>query len=411
MKLGVLFSGGKDSLFACWKAMQHEEVACLVTVISQNPESYMFHTPNIHLAGLQAEAAGLPLVEMETAGEKEAELLDLKRALLEAMDRFGIEGSSPGRSSRSTRRHGSSGSAVNWTSGASTPLACEPGDLHGGTHQFRIPRHHRGCLLLPFRCILARKGDRPPHPRRTPKSRQKYQITLTGEGESLRPLSSTLPSSPGGSRSRRYQGFTRTTTAFSGSNGWAGREMILVIDLCYRDGSLSRDEFVGPVMRTLQEAGAQFAVRHYAAVSAPDLEAANAVILCGTALKDTGFMEHPGRFGWLAVFERPVLGISSGMLTLAGAFGGVAEPCPGIGMTDVRVIAPDPLFDGRETFAAYELHEFAVQVPGGSYRSPSQTGASRRSVTARSCSTVSSSILRSGASGSSSGSSGWQSRP
>jgi len=92
MKLGVLFSGGKDSLFACWKAMQHEEVACLVTVISQNPESYMFHTPNIHLAGLQAEAAGLPLVEMETAGEKEAELLDLKRALLEAMDRFGIEG-------------------------------------------------------------------------------------------------------------------------------------------------------------------------------------------------------------------------------------------------------------------------------------------------------------------------------
>jgi ABC transporter with metal-binding/Fe-S-binding domain ATP-binding protein len=52
----------------------------------------MFHTPNIHLAGLQAEAAGLPLVEMETAGEKEAELLDLKRALLEAMDRFGIEG-------------------------------------------------------------------------------------------------------------------------------------------------------------------------------------------------------------------------------------------------------------------------------------------------------------------------------
>jgi len=41
----------------------------------------MFHTPNIHLAGLQAEAAGLPLVEVETAGEKEAELLDLKRAL------------------------------------------------------------------------------------------------------------------------------------------------------------------------------------------------------------------------------------------------------------------------------------------------------------------------------------------
>lgn len=92
MKLGVLFSGGKDSTFACWKAMQQEEVVCLITVISRNPESYMFHTPNIRLAALQAEAAGLPLVEVETAGEKEEELLDLKQALLAARERFGIEG-------------------------------------------------------------------------------------------------------------------------------------------------------------------------------------------------------------------------------------------------------------------------------------------------------------------------------
>lgn len=92
MKLGVLFSGGKDSAFACWKAMQQEEVVCLITVISGNPESYMFHTPNIRLAALQAEAAGLPLVEMETAGEKEEELLDLKQALIAAREQFGIDG-------------------------------------------------------------------------------------------------------------------------------------------------------------------------------------------------------------------------------------------------------------------------------------------------------------------------------
>jgi ABC transporter with metal-binding/Fe-S-binding domain ATP-binding protein len=92
MRLGVLFSGGKDSLFACWKAIQQEEVACLITIISRNPESYMFHTPNIRLAALQAEAAGLPLVEVETDGEKETELLDLKRALLRAREEFGIEG-------------------------------------------------------------------------------------------------------------------------------------------------------------------------------------------------------------------------------------------------------------------------------------------------------------------------------
>ncbi|MCC7564931.1 MAG: diphthine--ammonia ligase [Methanomicrobiaceae archaeon] len=92
MKLGVLFSGGKDSLFACHRAMQKEEVACLITVVSRNEESYMFHTPNVRLAALQAEAAGLPLVEVETAGEQEAELLDLKRAILLARDKYAVEG-------------------------------------------------------------------------------------------------------------------------------------------------------------------------------------------------------------------------------------------------------------------------------------------------------------------------------
>ncbi|NYT05506.1 MAG: diphthine--ammonia ligase [Methanomicrobiales archaeon] len=92
MKLGVLCSGGKDSLFACWKAMQHETVSCLISVISANEDSYMFHTPNIRLTRLQAEAAGLPLVEIETAGEKEEELADLEDAIRRSVEAYGIEG-------------------------------------------------------------------------------------------------------------------------------------------------------------------------------------------------------------------------------------------------------------------------------------------------------------------------------
>lgn len=138
--------------------------------------------------------------------------------------------------------------------------------------------------------------------------------------------------------------------------------MILAVDLCCRDGSLSRDEFVAPVERLLKRMGVPFATRHYTAVAAPDLEAADAAILCGTALMDTGFIEHP--FRWLTAFERPVLGISSGMRALAAAFGGGTVSCCEIGMVDVRVLAPDPLFAGREVFPAYTVHEDAVQVPG-----------------------------------------------
>lgn len=92
VKLGVLCSGGKDSIYAAYRAMQKEEVSCFISVVSRNKESYMFHTPNVPLVALQAEAAGLPLVCVETAGEKEKELQDLRDALECARERYGIEG-------------------------------------------------------------------------------------------------------------------------------------------------------------------------------------------------------------------------------------------------------------------------------------------------------------------------------
>ena len=92
MKLGLLFSGGKDSTLALHKAAEKEEVACLITVLSENPESYMFHTPNIHITALQAKAIDLPLITKVTEGKKEDELKDLERAIADAVDQQGIEG-------------------------------------------------------------------------------------------------------------------------------------------------------------------------------------------------------------------------------------------------------------------------------------------------------------------------------
>ncbi|MCW4045463.1 MAG: diphthine--ammonia ligase [Candidatus Bathyarchaeota archaeon] len=92
MKLGVLFSGGKDSTLALHKAAEKEEVECLITLASENKESFMFHTPNISIATLQAEALGLPIIQKTTAGKPEAELKDLEEAIVQATKAFGIEG-------------------------------------------------------------------------------------------------------------------------------------------------------------------------------------------------------------------------------------------------------------------------------------------------------------------------------
>jgi ABC transporter with metal-binding/Fe-S-binding domain ATP-binding protein len=92
MKVGVLFSGGKDSTYALFKAWKKDEVICLITVISKNKESYMFHTPNIDITKLQAEALSLPLIQVTTEGKKEEELKDLEKAIRGAKETFKIEG-------------------------------------------------------------------------------------------------------------------------------------------------------------------------------------------------------------------------------------------------------------------------------------------------------------------------------
>jgi diphthine-ammonia ligase len=92
MKLGALFSGGKDSTYAIYQAMKEHEVVCLIALRSLNPESYMFHVPAFEHIEKQAEALGIPLIVVETKGVKEEELEDLKKAIQEAKEKYKIEG-------------------------------------------------------------------------------------------------------------------------------------------------------------------------------------------------------------------------------------------------------------------------------------------------------------------------------
>jgi diphthine-ammonia ligase len=92
MRIGALISGGKDSLAAAYKASKEHNLVCLIAIKSKNPESYMFHIPNIDLVKLQAEAMQLPLVFLETEGIKEEELNDLKDAIQIAKEKYRIQG-------------------------------------------------------------------------------------------------------------------------------------------------------------------------------------------------------------------------------------------------------------------------------------------------------------------------------
>jgi ABC transporter with metal-binding/Fe-S-binding domain ATP-binding protein len=93
MKLGILFSGGKDSVYSAYLAKKSgHELTCLISIFSENKDSYMFHTPSISKTEKQAESMKIPIIVQKTKGEKEKELKDLEKAIKIAIKKYKIEG-------------------------------------------------------------------------------------------------------------------------------------------------------------------------------------------------------------------------------------------------------------------------------------------------------------------------------
>jgi len=88
----ILFSGGKDSCYSAYIAKQKDyELKCLISIFSDNKDSYMFHTPSITKVKKQAEVMNLPLIIQKTKGKKEDELKDLELAIKKAKSNYKID--------------------------------------------------------------------------------------------------------------------------------------------------------------------------------------------------------------------------------------------------------------------------------------------------------------------------------
>ncbi|MFB6092876.1 MAG: diphthine--ammonia ligase [Haloquadratum sp.] len=71
-----LFSGGKDSSWALYRAMETGlDVSRLLTV-HPGEESYLYHVPETRLAGLAAESIGIELVDVDPADFGAADAVD-----------------------------------------------------------------------------------------------------------------------------------------------------------------------------------------------------------------------------------------------------------------------------------------------------------------------------------------------
>jgi ABC transporter with metal-binding/Fe-S-binding domain ATP-binding protein len=92
MNCAILFSGGKDSMYAAYLTKKHgHNISCLISIVSENPESFMFHTPSISKVKKQAEVMKIPLIIQKTKGVKEKELKDLEKAIDIAKNKYDIK--------------------------------------------------------------------------------------------------------------------------------------------------------------------------------------------------------------------------------------------------------------------------------------------------------------------------------
>ena len=80
--MACLFSGGKDSTYAAHLMEQAgHDVVVLVTVVPEDPHSWVFHTLNLEHLPEMAEAMAKDLIAVPSSGEEGADLEALERAL------------------------------------------------------------------------------------------------------------------------------------------------------------------------------------------------------------------------------------------------------------------------------------------------------------------------------------------
>lgn len=93
MRLAALFSGGKDSTFAIYKAVcAGHRVCCLLSISPASSDSHLLHYHGIEYASVQAESMGIPHYSVHSDTNYLAEDHTLNSLLQWAIQNYNTEG-------------------------------------------------------------------------------------------------------------------------------------------------------------------------------------------------------------------------------------------------------------------------------------------------------------------------------
>ncbi|PTD94572.1 TIGR00289 family protein [archaeon SCG-AAA382B04] len=89
MKIASLFTGGKDSTYSLYKAMEEGYTpSVLVSMIPKKEGSYLYHSKNIKLTSLMSKSLDIDIFKSPSESEKNKEAEELKEALEKAQNKY-----------------------------------------------------------------------------------------------------------------------------------------------------------------------------------------------------------------------------------------------------------------------------------------------------------------------------------
>ncbi len=92
MRVCCLFSGGKDSAYALHRMiLSGFEVPVLLTILSEDPDSWLYHTPGLEVSHLFEEFTGIKTEIVRSPGRKEKEQEVLTESLRDLKSRYDLD--------------------------------------------------------------------------------------------------------------------------------------------------------------------------------------------------------------------------------------------------------------------------------------------------------------------------------
>ena len=131
--------------------------------------------------------------------------------------------------------------------------------------------------------------------------------------------------------------------------------MMLIVSTCKE--KLNENEFVKPIANIV---GERYVIKHYLDLKEEEINEADKIIICGTALKDNKYLKNINKFDWIKNFDKPISGICSGMQIIGLVFGSKLIKEKEIGIKNIKVEKENKLFSGN--FEAYVLHNNSLEA-------------------------------------------------